>query len=79
MECEAIEDEKVMYETMLKISKRVEIMYESLQKEIEEKERLQLQLWATEESLEELNHNHQNLQTENIELKMILHEEREEK
>ena len=42
MERAATEDEKAMYETMLKISKRVEIMYEALQKETEEKERLQL-------------------------------------
>ena len=32
-----MEDEKAMYETMLKISQRVEIMYEALQKETEEK------------------------------------------
>jgi len=37
MERETTEDEKVMYKTMLKISKRV---YETLQKEKEEKERL---------------------------------------
>ena len=42
MERAATEDEKAMYETMLKISKRVETMYESLQKETEEKEWLQL-------------------------------------
>ena len=54
-------------------------MYETLQKETEENERLQLQLQATEEALEELKHNNQNLQTENIELKMLLHEEKEEK
>jgi len=40
---------------------------------------LQLQLQATEEALEELKHNNQNLQTENVELKMCLHEEKEEK
>jgi len=33
MECATIEDEKVMYETMLKISKRMEMMYETLHKE----------------------------------------------
>ena len=38
MERAVTEDEKVMYETMLKISKRVEIMYETLQKKIKEKE-----------------------------------------
>jgi len=38
MERAVIEDEKVMYETMLNISKRVEIMYETLQKETEENE-----------------------------------------
>ncbi len=42
MERATIEDENEMYETMLKISQRVEIMYETLQKETEEKERLQL-------------------------------------
>ncbi len=42
MEHASIEDEKEMYGTMLKISKRVEAMYETLQKETEEKERLQL-------------------------------------
>ena len=68
-----------MYEPMLKISQRVEIMYEAWQKEIEEKEWLQLQLRATEEALEELKHNKQNLQTESIELKMLLHEENEGK
>lgn len=40
MEGVATEDEKSMYETMLKISKWVEIMYEALQKETEEKKRL---------------------------------------
>ena len=68
-----------MYNTMLKISKRVEIMYETLQKEIKEKDRLQLQLQSMEEALEELKHNKQNLQTENIEVKMCLHGEKEEK
>lgn len=34
---------------------------------------------ATEKALEELKHNKQNLQTENAELKMLLHEEKEEK
>ena len=72
------EDEKAMYETMLKISKRVEMMYEALQKETEEKEWLQLQLRAMKEALEELKHNNQNLQTENAELKVLLHEEKEE-
>lgn len=57
MEHTAIEDEKTMYEAMVKISKRVEIMYETIQKETEEKEWLQLQLQATEETLEELKHN----------------------
>jgi len=57
MEHAAIEDEKVMYETMLKISKRVEMMYETLQKEIEENERGKLQLQAMEEALKELKHN----------------------
>ena len=52
MERAATEDEKTIYKTMLNISKRVEIMYETLQKEIEEKEWLQLQLRATEEALE---------------------------
>jgi len=42
MERAVIEDEKSMYETMLKISKRMEIMYEALQKETDGKERLQL-------------------------------------
>ena len=41
MECAATEDEKAMYETMLKISQRVEIMYETLQKKTEEKEALE--------------------------------------
>ena len=63
MERVATKNEKVMYETMLKISKRVEIMYETLQKEIEEKEWLQLQLQATGEALEELRHSKHNLQT----------------
>ena len=79
MEHVVTEDEKEMNETMLNISKRVEIMYEMLQKEIDEKEWLQLQLQATEEALEELKHKNQNLQTENTELNMRLHEEKEEK
>ena len=79
MERAAIEDDKAMYDTIIKISQRVEIMYEALQKETEEKELLQLQLRATKEALEELKHNKQNLQTENVELKMLLHEEKEEK
>lgn len=68
-----------MYETMLKFSQRVEIMYESLKKEIEEKEWLQLQLRATEDALKELKHNNQNLETKNVELKMCLQEEKKEK
>jgi len=32
-----------------------------------------------EEALEALKHNKQNLQTKNVELKMLLHEEKEEK
>ena len=79
MERAVAEDEKAMYETMLKISKRVEIMYETLQKETKEKERLQLQLWATENTLGEPKHNKQTIQTENVELKMRLHEEKKEK
>ena len=79
MERAATKDEKAIYETMLKISQRVEIMYEALQKETEEKERLQLQLRTTKEALEELKHNNQSLQTDNAELKMLLHEEKEEK
>ena len=79
MERVATEDEKEMYNTMLSISKRVEIMYETLQKETEKKEWLQLQLQATEEAMEELKHNKHNLQIKNIELKMRLQEEREEK
>jgi len=54
-------------------------MYEALQKETEEKEKLQLQLQAIEEALEELNHTNQNVQTDNIELKILLQEEKEEK
>ena len=38
MEHAVTKDEKSMYETMLKISKRVEIMYDALQKETKEKE-----------------------------------------
>jgi len=38
MERAVTKDEKSMYEAMLKIFKRVEIMYETLQKETEEKE-----------------------------------------
>jgi len=38
MERAMTEDEKRMYDTMLKISKRVEIMYEALQKETKENE-----------------------------------------
>lgn len=68
-----------MYETMLDISKKVEIVYETLQKETEEKDRLHLQLQATEEAMEELKKNKHNLQTENDELKMHLHEKKEEK
>ena len=79
MEHVVIEHEKEMYETMLKISKRVEIMYEALQKETGEKDQLQLQLRATEEAPEELKHNKQNLRTDNVEPKMLLHEEKEEK
>ena len=78
MEYAAIEDEKEMYETMLKISQRVEIMYEALQRETKENERLQLQLPATEEALEVLKHINQNLQTDYAELKMRLHGERGE-
>lgn len=79
MESAATTDEKAMYETMLKISKRVEIMHKTLQKEIEEKVWLQLQLRATEEALEEMKHNKHNLRTKNVELKTLLHEEKEEK
>ena len=78
MERATTEDEKAMYETMLNICKRVEIIYETLQKEIEEKGWLQLQLKAIEQAIEELKWNKHNLQTEN-ELNMRLHEEKEEK
>jgi len=40
---------------------------------------LQLQLQATEEALEVQEHNNQNPQTKNVELKILLHEEKEEK
>jgi len=33
-----MEDDKVMYETMLRISQKVEMMYKALQKDIEENE-----------------------------------------
>ena len=79
MECVAMEDKKVMYKTMLRVSKRMDIMYEALQKETEEKQWLQLQLRATKEALEELKHNNQRLQVDNAELKMLLQEEKEEK
>ena len=51
MEHAAMEDEKAMYETMLRMSQKVEIMYEALQKETDKKERMQLQLLATKEAL----------------------------
>ena len=54
-------------------------MYEALQKGTEEKERLQLQLQATEEAMKEMKQKKHNLQTNNVELKMLLHEEKEEK
>ena len=57
MEGATMEDDKEMYETMLKISQKVEIMYEALKKDTEEKQRVQIQLWATEEALEELKDN----------------------
>lgn len=79
MEHVAMEDEKVMYKTMLRVSKNLEIMYEALRKEIEEKQQLQLQLRATEEALEELKHNNTNVQVDNVELKMLLQEEKGEK
>ena len=63
MEHATMEDEKVMYETILRISQKVEIMYEALQKETAEKQWVQLQLRATEEALEELKDNKQNPQT----------------
>ena len=50
MERAVKEDEKAIYETMLKFSQRVQIVYETLQKETEEKERLQLMLQATEKA-----------------------------
>ena len=68
-----------MYETMLDISKKVEIVYEILQKETEEKERLQIQLKATEEAMEELKQNKHDLQTQKDDLRMDLHEEKKEK
>ena len=74
-----MEDDKSMYKTMLIVSQKVEIMYEALQEETEEKHWLQLQLQATEEALEELKHNNQSLQTYNAKLNMLLHEEKEEK
>ena len=38
MERAVMEDDKAMYETRLRISQKVEIMYEALQKETEEKQ-----------------------------------------
>lgn len=79
MECAMTKDERAMYDTMLNIYKRVEIMYETLKKEIKEKEWLKLQLQATEDVMEELKQNKHNLQIENYELNMHVHEEKEEK
>ena len=79
IECATTEDERAMYKTMLNISKRVEIMYETLQKETNENEWLQLQLQATKEAMDELKQNKHNLQIENDESKTLLHEEKEEK
>ena len=79
MEHAMTEDERAMCKTILDISKKVEIVYENLQKETKEKELLQLHLQATEEAMEELKKNKNNLQTENDELKMHLHEEKGEK
>ena len=42
MKCEMMEDEKEMYETMLRVSKKMDIMDEYLQEETEEKKWLQL-------------------------------------
>ena len=47
MERAMMKDDKEMYENILKISQKVEIMYEAIEKEIEEKQQLQLQLQAT--------------------------------
>lgn len=61
MEHAMTEDERAMCKTMLEISKKVEIAYETLHKQTEEKEWLQLQLKATEEAMEELKQNEHNL------------------
>ena len=82
-----------MYKVMLRIFKRVDMSYENyekqaannaelktlLQEEKEDKHRLQLQLQATTEALDELKRSNKILQADHEASKALLQEEKEEK
>ena len=88
-----MESVKDMYETMLRVSEKADILYEAyekqaaeneelktlLHKEKEEKQQLQLQLQATTEAWEDWKRNNEILQADHDALKAFLHEEKEEK
>ena len=87
-----MESVKDMYETMLRVSGKVDILYEAyekqaaeneelkalLHKEKEEKQQLQLQLQATTEAWEDLKRNNETLQRDHDALKAFLQKEKEE-
>ena len=77
-----------MYDTMLRVSENVDVLYEAyekqavenielktlLQEEDEEKHRLQLQLQATTEVLKEFKRRNESLQADHDALKALLQE-----
>ena len=88
-----MESVKDMYETMLRVSEKADILYEAyekqaaeneelktlLHKEKEETQQLQLQLQTTIEVLEGWKRNNESLQADHDALKAFIHEEKEEK
>ena len=85
-----MESVKDMYETMLRVSEKVDILYKAyekqaveneelkslLHKEKEENQQLQLQLQATTKAWEDWKRNNEILQADHDALKAFLHEEK---
>ena len=87
-----MESVKDMYETMLRVPEKADMLYEAyekqaakneelktlLHKEKEDKQQLQLQLQATTEAWEDLKRNNETLQRDHDALKAFLQKEKEE-
>ena len=85
----AMESVKGMYESMLRVSEKADILYEAYEKQAAENEELKTllhkekedkqQLQATTEAWEDWKRNNEILQANHDALKVFLHEEKEEK